>query len=92
MANSGVRGGSGTNGSQFFIIFGPTLQLDGLNPDGSPKPCDQRGVSCHAVFGKVIEGMDAVDKIKKAPAGSQSGTVDDPDKIIRMRVKADIKE
>jgi peptidylprolyl isomerase len=40
----------------------------------------------------VIEGMDAVDQIKKAPAGSQSGTVDDPDKMIRMRVQADIKD
>jgi peptidylprolyl isomerase len=38
----------------------------------------------------VIEGMEAVDQIKKAPAGRQSGAVDDPDKMLRMRVKADI--
>ena len=61
MAN---RGGTSTNGSQFFITFVPTQQLDGLNPDGSPKPCDQRGVSCHSVFGKVSKGMDAVNDLK----------------------------
>lgn len=63
MANSGVRGGRGTNGSQFFITFGPTPALDGLNPDGSPKPCDRPGVSCHSVFGKVTEGMDVVSNL-----------------------------
>ncbi len=62
--------------SQFFITFAPARFLD----------------KQYTVWGRVIEGMDAVDQIKKAPAGSQSGTVDDPDKIIRMRVKADIKE
>ncbi len=62
--------------SQFFITFAPARFLDNQ----------------YTVWGRVIEGMDAVDQIKKAPAGSQSGTVDDPDKIVRMRVKADIKE
>ena len=63
MANSGVRDGKGTNGSQFFITFIPTPQLDGLQGDGSPKQCSERGVSCHAVFGKVSEGMDVVNNI-----------------------------
>ncbi len=62
--------------SQFFITLAPARFLDNQ----------------YTVWGRVIEGMDAVDQIKKAPAGSQSGTVDDPDKIIRMRVKADIKD
>ncbi len=62
--------------SQFFITFAPSRFLDNQ----------------YTVWGRVIDGMDAVDQIKKAPAGSQSGTVDDPDKIIRMRVKADIKD
>jgi len=62
--------------SQFFITLAPARFLDNQ----------------YTVWGRVIEGMDAVDQIKKAPAGSQSGTVEDPDKMIRMRVKADIKD
>ena len=62
--------------SQFFITFAPARFLDNQ----------------YTVWGRVIEGMDAVDKIKKAPSGDQSGTVDDPDKMIRMRVQADIED
>ncbi len=58
MANAGVRNGRGTNGSQIFITFVPVPFLDGLNPDGSEKNCAAE--PCHAVFGKVIEGMDAL--------------------------------
>ena len=34
--------------------------LDGYEADGTPKNCAQLGVSCHTVFGRVIEGMDVV--------------------------------
>ena len=57
MANSG---GTKTNGSQFFITFTEVGSLDGHNPDGTPKKCEDSGVSCHTVFGKVIKGMDVV--------------------------------
>ncbi|MBI4340214.1 MAG: peptidylprolyl isomerase [Chloroflexi bacterium] len=60
MANTG-RPNSG--GSQFFITYVPTPYLDGLNPDGSRKPCGTPGVSCHAVFGKVIAGMDVAESL-----------------------------
>ena len=55
MANSG---GINTNGSQSFITFGATPSLDGYEPDGTKKACEQRGVSCHTVFGKVSKGLD----------------------------------
>jgi peptidylprolyl isomerase len=61
--------------SQFFITFAPARFLD----------------SEYTVFGRVIEGMEFVDLIKKAPRGDQSGTVRDPDKIISLKVQADIK-
>ena len=63
MANAGVRNGHGTNGSQFFITFVPTTFLDSNEPDGTPKDCSIPGTSCHTVFGRVIKGMDVVNKI-----------------------------
>ena len=59
--------------SQFFIMFADGSFLNGQ----------------YTVWGNVVEGMDAVDKIKKAPAGRQSGAVDDPDKILSLKVQAD---
>lgn len=58
--------------SQFFICFAPAPSLNGK----------------YTVWGKVISGMEFVDKIKKGnPAAN--GAVSDPDKIVRMRVAAD---
>ena len=64
MANSGVRDGKATNGSQFFITYRDTSFLDGLNADTSPKDCSAQGISCHSVFGRVISGMDVVEAIQ----------------------------
>ena len=70
MANSG---GAASNGSQFFITFIPTPFLDGYEADGTPKDCSQRGVSCHTVFGRVVDGMDVVNSISiRDPATSRT--------------------
>ena len=58
MANAGAN----TNGSQFFITYVPTPYLNGYD-NGKLKNCGQPGVSCHAVFGKVTQGMDVLQKI-----------------------------
>ena len=63
MANSGIRDGKATNGSQFFITYRDTSFLDGLLPDGSAKNCSMPGESCHSVFGRVIKGMELVEAI-----------------------------
>ena len=57
-------------GSQFFIMLAPATHLDGQ----------------YAAFGRVIEGMDVVDAIKKGEQ-ARNGTVDDPDKIVKARVE-----
>ena len=54
--------------SQFFICFKPAPFLD----------------KQYTVFGKVIEGMDFVDKIKRGDENN-NGSVDNPDKIISFK-------
>ena len=45
----------------------------------------------YTVWGQVSAGMEFVDMIKKGSA-RQNGAVEDPDKIVRMRVAADVTE
>lgn len=71
MANAGF----GTGGSQFFITHNATPHLDGYEADGSPKPCEIPVVSCHPVFGRVIEGQDVVDKLQVTGGGATPDTI-----------------
>jgi peptidylprolyl isomerase len=64
-----------TANSQFFIMFADAPSLDGK----------------YTVVGEVAQGMDVVDKLKKASAGSPGGTVTDPDKMVKVQVASDIK-
>lgn len=66
MANAGLN----TNGGQFFITHKETSFLDPYNENGSIKNCASGQVSCHAVFGRVIEGMDVVFNIRLRDPGS----------------------
>ena len=56
--------------SQFFICFKPAPFLDRQ----------------YTVFGRVLEGMEFVDNIKRGDE-SNNGTVTDPDKIISFKTK-----
>jgi peptidylprolyl isomerase len=44
----------------------------------------------YTIWGQVVSGMEYVDKIKRGSGGS--GMVQGPDRIVRMRVAADVKE
>ena len=69
MANSGIN----SNGSQFFITFGPLEQLDAFDPyDNTLKNCINMTVSCHAVFGKVVNGMEIVKSIRLRDPGTDT--------------------
>jgi cyclophilin family peptidyl-prolyl cis-trans isomerase len=58
--------------SQFFIMFAPAPSLDGQ----------------YTIWGRVVSGMEAVDKIKRGAGGS--GMVPAPaDKIIKAQIAAD---
>ncbi|MAL80148.1 MAG: peptidylprolyl isomerase [Sneathiella sp.] len=59
--------------SQFFIMFDRAPHLD----------------SQYSIWGQVVEGMDAVHKIKKGNA-MNNGAVNDPDRIVSLKVAADV--
>jgi cyclophilin family peptidyl-prolyl cis-trans isomerase len=54
--------------SQFFIMFAPAPSLDGK----------------YTVWGRVVSGMEAVDKIKRG--SGNGGMVQGPDKLLRARI------
>ena len=44
----------------------------------------------YTVWGQVVEGMEHVDRIKKG-ISAMNGVVQDPDKIVSMKVRADVE-
>ena len=60
--------------SQFFICFEPAPFLNGQ----------------YTVWGKVTQGMEFVDMIKKGNRAA-NGVVSNPDRIVKMQVAADVK-
>ncbi len=65
-----ANAGPGTNGSQFFITFGATPHLDGR----------------HAVFGRVVDGLEVLDALTRIDPMAPGGT--EPDVIERVDVYA----
>jgi cyclophilin family peptidyl-prolyl cis-trans isomerase len=61
--------------SQFFIVTKDSNFLDGQ----------------YTLWGRVISGMEFVDKIKKGNQAN-NGQVSDPDKMLQVRVASDIKK
>ena len=61
--------------AQFFICFAEASFLNNQ----------------YTVIGEVVQGMDVVDKLKKAPPGSPGGSVTDPDKMVKVQVASDVK-
>ena len=70
MANSGPN----TNGSQFFITFGPTPNLNGG----------------YSLFGKVVSGEDVLPKLTRTAESGQGGEAPiagvTPDKLLSVRI------
>ncbi|MBL8706610.1 MAG: peptidylprolyl isomerase [Rhodospirillales bacterium] len=62
--------------SQFFIVIRESNDLDGK----------------YTIFGRVVAGMDHVDRIKKGSKALDGRVVTNPDKIKQMRIAADLNK
>jgi peptidylprolyl isomerase/peptidyl-prolyl cis-trans isomerase B (cyclophilin B) len=63
-----ANAGPNTNGSQIFILFAPQPHLDGK----------------HAVFGKVVEGLEVLDKLQRVDPMRPGGST--PDVIEKLYI------
>jgi peptidylprolyl isomerase len=106
MAQGGDPTGTGTGGSKLPDLKAEfTNQAHflrgtcGMARSSSPDSANSQFFICFApapfldgqytIWGQVVSGMEYVDEIKKG--GGQNGIVQDPDRIIHMRVAADVK-
>ncbi len=101
MAQAGDPTGTGTSGSELFDLKAEFTDTPfkrgtlGMARSSDPNSANSQFFICFAdtpflngkytVFGEVTSGMDVVDKIKKG-SKANNGMVDEPDKIIKMRV------
>lgn len=106
MAQTGDPRGDGTGGSgkKLKAEFSKEKHLRGtvsMARAASPDSGDSQFFICFApapfldgqytIWGEVVSGMEFVDKIKMGDQ-SDNGHVDDPTKIVKMQVAADVKE
>jgi peptidylprolyl isomerase len=103
MAQTGDPTGTGTGGSDLPNLKAEFSKEPfkrgtlGMARSASPDSANSQFFICfddasflngqYTVFGQVVSGMDVVDKIKKGAAGS--GTVTNPDKIVKMQLATD---
>ena len=105
MAQTGDPKGDGTGGSGQNIpaefnslphIRGTVSMARAQDPDSADSQffiCFQESSFLdgqYTAWGQVIEGMEFVDKIKRG--SDPNGTVNDPDKIISMKLAKEVKE
>jgi cyclophilin family peptidyl-prolyl cis-trans isomerase len=105
MAQTGDPTGTGTGGSDLPNIQAEFTQEPykvgsvGMARSQSPNSANSQFFICYGgcggltgsytIWGEVVSGMDAVNKIKKGASGS--GQVSGPDKIVKMQLMADAK-
>jgi cyclophilin family peptidyl-prolyl cis-trans isomerase len=65
-----AHAGRDTGGSQFFLTFVPTAHLNGK----------------HTVFGRVVEGMEVLAKLKRRDPSDPKQAAETPDRIIKAEV------
>ncbi len=107
MAQTGDPTGTGTSGSKYPDLQAEFTQTPfrrgtvGAARSNDPHSANSQFFICYSsacksltgkytVFGQVISGMEFVDKIKKGDP--RSGAVKNPDRILRMRVAADVQD
>ena len=106
MAQTGDPTGTGTGGSgkNLKAEFSQAKHLRGtlsMARAGHPDSADSQFFICfkpasfldgqYTIWGQVVEGMEFVDNIKKGDS-NDNGSVTDPDRIVTLRVAADVEK